>query len=51
MVSNRVAASLGVGILITTALLMMLVPAPVAIYLRINSRRLQRETALVQPVG
>ncbi|MCY4565370.1 MAG: efflux RND transporter permease subunit, partial [Gammaproteobacteria bacterium] len=43
------AASLGVGMLITTALLMMLVPALMAIYLRVNSRRLQRGAAEVQP--
>ena len=31
-------ASLGVGILLTTAILMVLVPALMAIYLRVNSR-------------
>ena len=45
------AASLGVGMLITTALLMMLVPALMAIYLRVNSRRLQRGAVEVQPAG
>ena len=34
------AASLGVGILITTAILMLFVPALMAIYLRVNARRL-----------
>ncbi len=33
------AASLGVGILITTAILMVLVPALMAVYLRVNSSR------------
>ena len=41
------AASLGVGILITTALLMVLVPALMAIYLRVNSSR----AAAVTPVS
>ena len=33
------AASLGVGIMITTAILILLVPALMAVYLRVNSRR------------
>ena len=41
------AASLGVGILIATAVLMVLVPALMAIYLRVNSVR----TAAVTPIS
>ena len=36
------AASLGIGVLITTTLLMVLIPALMAIYLRVNSRRATR---------
>ena len=39
------AASLGVGIMVTTAILMLLVPALMAIYMRVNSRRLAAATA------
>ena len=39
------AASLGVGIMVTTAILMLLVPALMAIYLRVNSRRRTAATA------
>ena len=48
------AASLGVGMLITTAILMVLVPALMAIYLRVNSRRHPAdatEPATVGPVA
>ena len=38
------AASLGVGILITTAILMVLVPALMAVYLRVNSSRVAAAT-------
>ncbi len=38
------AASLGVGVMITTAILMLLVPALMAIYLRANSRRVASGT-------
>ena len=44
------AASLGVGILITTAVLMMLVPALMAIYLRVNSNRAMPQTGRSVPV-
>ena len=37
-------ASLGVGILITTAILMVLVPALMAVYLRVNSSRVAATT-------
>ena len=37
-------ASLGVGILITTAILMVLVPALLAVYLRVNSSRVAATT-------
>ena len=33
------AASLGVGVMVTTAILLLLIPALMAIYLRVNSRR------------
>ena len=38
------AASLGVGIMITTAILMLLVPALMAVYLRVNSSRVAQAT-------
>ena len=38
------AASLGVGIMITTAILMLLVPALMAVYLRVNSSRVVQAT-------
>ena len=44
------AASLGVGILITTVLLMLLVPALMAIYLRVNSRRGENAVAARCPM-
>ena len=33
------AASLGIGVMVTTAILLLLIPALMAIYLRVNSRR------------
>ena len=40
------AASLGVGIMITTAILMLLVPALMAAYLRVNASRVTEATAV-----
>ena len=42
------AASLGVGIMVTTAILMLLVPALMAIYMRVNSRRLAAGNGLTR---
>ena len=38
-VQPRPAATLGIGILVTTVILMLVTPALTAIYLRVNSRR------------
>ena len=40
------AVSLGVGIMVTTGILILLVPALMAIYLRVNSRRVAAAAAL-----
>ena len=39
------AASLGVGIMVTTGIVMLLVPALMAVYLRANSRRVAARAA------